>query len=198
MSDDLIFCTNPSEQSVLNRAGTDKFILVLDLPTVLKRELENDGKKGRDRLQISVHGTIIPEVQLPTIQVPYHGQTYNTTSHTRPNWQPLTVNFVVDNDFYNYWVIWKWISILNTPRTSIYGSEAQPLVDENNLGKHQAHISLYGLNEYNVPVIEFTYYYCFPISLAAINYSYREQGIIDSSFQLQFSQFDVKLLEPKK
>ena len=197
MEEDLL-CLNPEQQSVLNKAGTDKFILVLKLPSALQAELDVDSKKGRDRLQISVHGSIIPEVQLPTIPITYHGQTYNTTSHTRPNWQPLTVNFLVDNDFFNYWVIWKWISILNTPRTSIYGAEATPYTDENNIVKYQTHVSLYGLNEYNIPVIEFIYYYCFPTNLAAINYSYRDSGIIESSFQLQFSQFDVKLIQPKK
>lgn len=199
MSNVLEICPNPTEQSVLNRASIDKFQLILNIPTVLRNKIFEGKKIEIDQLQISVFGAVVPQIQVASVPVPFHGQTYNITSYTRPNYSPLDVNFVVDNDFYNYWIIWRWLGILNTPRTSEYESQSKFLMDENKISEYQTNVSLYGLNEYNTPAIEFQYYNCFPVALGSINYNYREQGsFINSSFQLQFSQFDVNLLTTKK
>jgi hypothetical protein len=195
MSEIIDICTNPTEQSVLNRASTDKFQLVLNLPTVLRDKIFQGKSVNIDKLQISVYGAVVPEIQVLPIPVPFHGQTYNVTSYTRPNYPPLNVNFVVDNDFYNYWVLWRWLAILNTPRTSEYESKSKSLLDRDKIVEYQTNVSLYALNEFNTPTVEFRYLYCFPISLGGINYNYREQGsFIETTFQLQYSQLEVNML----
>lgn len=187
-------CTNPLDQSILNRPSTDKFLLVLNMPEVLRHKIFESKKLNLTPLQISVYGSVVPSIQVPSIQAPFGGQTYNVSSHTRPNYQPLTVNFVVDNTFYNYWYLWKWLSILNTPRESNYGGSSRSLQGDDDLVEYQTNVSVFGLNEYNTPVIEFTYYYSFITNLGGINYNYRDNNMMESTFELQYSQFDVKLL----
>lgn len=187
-------CTNPTEQSILNRPSTDKFLLVLNMPEVLRHKIFENNKLNLTPLQISVYGSVVPTIQVPAIQVPFGGQTYNVSSHTRPNYQPLTVNFVVDNTFYNYWYLWKWLSILNTPRESNYAGNSRSIKGKDDLVEYQTNVSVFGLNEYNKPVIEFIYYYSFITNLGGINYNYRENNTMESTFELQYSQFDVKLL----
>ena len=191
-------CENPTEQSVLNRPSTDKFILILNMPQILKKEILKEKKLSIDPLQISVHGSVVPQIEVPPIPVPFGGQTYNVTSTSRPNYQPLDVNFVIDNQFHNYWLLWKWLALLNHPRKSSYegklGLERELLVKKIGQAEYETTISLWGLNEYNKPIIEFTFYNSFIISLGSITYSYRDNNMIESSFRLQYSQFDVKLL----
>ena len=93
---DLCETPQPTQQSVLNRPGKDKFILVLNLPQVLRKQSLADDLINIDPLQISIFGTIVPDVAVPSNEVRFGGQSYNVSSYTRPNYQPLTVNFVVE------------------------------------------------------------------------------------------------------
>jgi hypothetical protein len=196
-------CETPqaTQQSVLNRTGKDKFILVLNLPNVLKKQSLSDKLINIDPLQISIFGTIVPPSTVPATEVRFGGQSFNVTSHSRPNYPPLTVNFIIDNKFYNYWILWKWLSILNDPRESKYtGTDSRletPIDKSLNgvLAEYQTNFSVIGLNEYNQQTIEFIYYNGFITNLGGINYDYTDSDIIKSTVDFQFSQFDVKLIK---
>lgn len=108
-------------QSVLNKARKDKFLLVLDLPKVLKSINSNTRSNdlvNLDKLQFSVYGSPVPNISVPEQSVNTYGQTYNVTGMTRPKYDPISVGFTVDNNYDNYWVLWKWLSILNDPKKS--------------------------------------------------------------------------------
>jgi hypothetical protein len=106
-------------QSILNKARKDKFLLVLDVPKVLKKINSNTRSNNLvnlDRLQFSVYGTVVPKIVVPSEALNEYGQAYNVTSMSRPAYAPISVNFNVDNNFDNYWVLWKWLAILNDPK----------------------------------------------------------------------------------
>lgn len=201
MSDnDLCETPQPTQQSVLNRSGKDRFLLILNLPQILLKQSVSDELVNINPLQISIHGAVVPSIQVPSNEVRFAGQSYNVSSYARPNYPPLTVNFIVDNKFRNYWVLWKWLSILNDPKTSFYsGTDPKretwkDKVQDGILTEYQANFSVIGLNEYNEKNIEFIYYNGFITNLGGINYSYRDSDIIESTVEFQFSQLDVKLL----
>jgi hypothetical protein len=191
---------NPSQQSFLNKTSRDKFVLNLNLPFVLRKQKKNEPLLDIDNLQISVFGTIVPNVQIPANEVRFGGQSVNVSSYSRPNYQPLTVNFVIDNRFYNYWLLWKWLNILNDARTSVYtGSETDKLtpIDRTEIGnliEYQTIFSIFSLNEYNKKVVEFIYYNAFITDLGSIEYNYQNTELITSTVQFQFDQLDIKLL----
>jgi hypothetical protein len=202
MIEDNTLCDTPqpTQQSTLNRSSKDKFILVLNLPEVLRKDKFINELINIDPLQISIHGTVVPSIQVPSVGVPFGGQTLNVTSYTRPNYAPLTVNFVVDNKFRNYWILWKWLTILNDPLESNYtGTDPrlETYKERFNTGivtEYQANFSVLGLNEYNQQQIEFIYRNAFITNLGGITYSYRDSEIIESTAEFQFSQLDVQLL----
>lgn len=108
-------------QSVLNKARKDKFLLVLDIPKVLKKINSNyrsNNLINLDKLQFSVYGTLVPKISVPNETLNVYGQAYNVTSQYRPQYNPISIGFNVDNNFDNYWVLWKWLSILNNPMES--------------------------------------------------------------------------------
>lgn len=195
-------CETPqaTQQSVLNRSGKDRFLLVLNLPQVLLKQSISDELVSINPLQISIHGAVVPSIQVPSNEVRFGGQSYNVSSYARPNYPPLAVNFIVDNKFRNYWVLWKWLSILNDPKTSFYtGTDPKretwkDRLQDGILTEYQANFSVIGLNEYNEKNIEFIYNNGFITNLGGINYSYRDPDIIESTVEFQFSQLDVKLL----
>jgi len=196
---DLCETPQPTQQSVLNRSGKDKFLLVLDLPIILKKQSTLNPSIDIKPLQISVYGTVVPTVQVPPVEVRFGGQSYNVSSYSRPNYAPLNVNFVIDNKFKNYWLLWKWLTILNDPKKSGYTGtkpKTETLADKIERGllsEYQTNISVVGLNEYNEKTIEFIYYNAFIISLGGINYNYRDTEILETTAEFQFSQFDVKI-----
>ena len=199
MSD--VTCINPTQQSTLNRSSKDKFILILTLPYVLKKLSVNDPVLANlNSIEMSVFGTVVPDVSVPSIQVPYGGQVVNVSSHTRPNYAPLTVNFIVDNTYTNYYVLWKWLSVLNNPRNSTYDGtpdlhNQQSKYENLNAGsitEYEANFSILALNEYNETVTEFKYYNAFITNLKGINYSYKDGELLETSAEFQFSQFDIE------
>jgi hypothetical protein len=199
---DLDLCEQPqaTQQSVLNRVSKDRFLLVLNLPEVLKKQSRTDDLINLDPLQISVFGTIVPPSIVPANEVRFAGQSYNVSSYARPNYPPLTVSFIIDNKFRNYWILWKWLSILNDPRESKYtGTDPKnetfkDRIQSGNLTEYQSNFSVIGLNEYNQRTVEFIYFNGFITNLGGITYDYNDTEIIKSTAEFQFSQLDVKLL----
>lgn len=197
---DLCETPQPTQQSVLNRPGKDKFLLVLNLPQVLRKQSLADDLINIDPLQISIFGTIVPDIAVPSNEVRFGGQSYNVSSYTRPNYQPLTVNFVVDTKFKNYWILWKWLSILNDPKSSYYTGTDPKIetwkdrVESGIVTEYQTNFSVIGLNEYNQRSVEFVYYNAFITNIGGINYDYNDTELIKSTATFQFSQLDINLI----
>lgn len=202
MAIDNDLCQTPqaTQQSVLNRSGKDKFLLVLNLPSVLRKQSLANDLIDIDPLQISIYGAVVPPIIVPSNEVRFGGQSYNVSSYSRPNYPPLTVNFIIDNKFRNYWILWKWLTVLNEPTTSLYSGTDPKLetwkdrLDSGSLTEYQTNMSVLGLNEYNQQNIEFTYYNAFITNLGGINYDYNDTDFIKSTVEFQFSRLDVKLL----
>ena len=190
-------CINPTEQSVLNRSSKDKFVLILNLPAALRRLSHEDSLfKKVDPLQISIFGAVVPDVVVPPVPVSYGGQVINVSSHSRPNYTPLSVNFVVDNTYTNYYILWKWLALLNDPKESTYsgidGSSIHSLHEITQLKDYQTNFSVVALNEYNEIITEFKYYNAFITSLKGFSYSYKDPATLESSVEFQYSQFDME------
>lgn len=206
MSEAINLCEtgNPVEQSPLNVGLKDKFILVLTLPVVMRQLSTIEPNISLDPLQFKIFGAVVPPIQVPHNEVGFSGQVYNVSSYVRPNYDPLDVSFVVDNNYKNYWMLWKWLSILNDPLQSKYnGNDIKPEDWENrllsgNLSEYQANFSIYGKNEYNQSIIEFRYHNAFINSLGSINFNYKDSEVMESSVQFRFSQLEVFLKDPIK
>lgn len=190
-----------TSQSVLNKVRLDKFDLVLNLPKAFKsittkssrvQELVNLGY-----LQFSIYGAPVPAISVPAVEMPYAGQILHISSHARPAYPPLTVNFAIDNLFTNWWVLWKWLDLLNSARDSIYNAPVGAVPTSKvigTLGDYATTITVFGLNEFNKRIIQFNYYGAFVTELSEITYNYRSTDEANSTFTLEYAQFDSELL----
>ena len=185
-------------QSVLNKSRLDKFLLVFELPPSLKdinvRDQDDRNSKNvmRDTMHMSVYGAVVPELTVAAIEIPYGGSNLYQSAHARDPYPPVTVNFTIDNEFNNYWVIYKWLNLMHDQKTGIYDQDGQDTDDD--FTNYQTSMTLYGLDEYENRRIEFTYTKAFPTVLGNIEYNYRTTGEIETSFTFVYSQLHTKLL----
>jgi len=200
------------DQSTFNKSRLDKFLLVLNLPPVLKNISTNDlaGRGNNsligDSLQFSVYGSVIPSVNVPEETLGYGGQAYKISTNNRPAYDNVNVNFTVDNNFNNYWVIYKWLDYMNDEKLSKFNGKeitTTPNVSPKELKQnktlvpptlYQTDLTIYGLDEFDKEKIKFTYTKAFPVTLGSINYNYRDAGEIETSFEFAFSQLLVDLV----
>jgi len=187
-------------QSPFNKERKDKFVLVIPTPKVLSSDVSKTIRKNDfvnpDAVQFSIYGSVIPEVSIPNVEMRYSGQNLNVTSHNRPTYQPITVNFTIDNRFNNYWFIYKWLDKLQDDKRGYFDTSQNydngSVVEDD----YMANFTIYGLDEYNKKIVQFDFTKGFPIQLGGINYSYRDATEIESTFSLAYSQFLVTLLDP--
>ena len=103
-------------QSAFNKERKDKFVMVLPIPEFLKKDVSKNSRSNNqvnpDSVQFSIYGSIVPKVVVENVPIRYSGQTLNVTSYNRPEYDPVTVNFTIDNRFNNYWFIYKWLDKL--------------------------------------------------------------------------------------
>lgn len=199
------------QQSILNKNRKDKFLLILNLPDPLKKinifsQTERDSSKvNLDSLQYSIYGTVVPNTIVAPVSLPFGGQSLNVTTGKRDNYSEVTVNFTVDNTFSNWWVLWKWLNFINDASMSKLDSgdlikfpkDSNDKVVYNstmNLQPYQTNITIFGLDEYNVKKIQWTYTKAFITNLNGINYNYRDSGEIESAFTFTFTQLVTELL----
>lgn len=197
-----------SYQPVLNKARKDKFDLILTLPkcfkniNINKQQLPAKGEVNLDSLQFSIYGSPVPDIAVPEMQVPFSGQTPRLSSHTREAYEAITVNFAVDNQYKNYWYLWKWLGILNDSRRGYSDAEKllrkiyDPSTTATNtqLEDYSTKITIVGYDEYNKETVRFDYFGSFITKLGRIDYNHRDGEEVNCNFSFVFSQMDVNLV----
>jgi len=224
--------TISDKQSIFNKARKDRFILVLTLPAILRdKNTPLLTKRAQEliqleSLQFAIWGSPVPDIIIPSQDLTIYGQPYKVTSQARQSYAPISINFAVDNRFNNFWVLWRWLEILNDPLLSgmpehfaeyqakkgknnkpnknklsekyqgMSNLEFQQISMKNNFLDYQTIMTVYGLDEYHRKVIQFNYLNAFITQLGGITYNYRDPTEIESSFQFVFNQLEVTLLDP--
>lgn len=191
----------PTIQSILNKASSDKFLMVLGLPPIIQ-SLNTSNQKDRtghtvnlNSLQFAVHGSVVPASYVPQVDVRFGGQTTKVTSYSRPSYPNISVDFAVDNGFRNYFAMWKWLQLLNDERKSIYNADHhKALIGLKNRHLYMTDLNIFARDEYNKNVAKFTYTNAFITRLEGIEYSNQNPEQIESKFEFAFSQLHMELL----
>jgi len=190
--------SNVNQQSILNKARNDKFLLVFDVPPILKtfsRVFNSDKDTKRvvpDSVQFSIFGTVVPEITVPAIENRYAGNTLYVSSNSKNSYPPVNVKFAIDSQYTNYWTIYQWLNLLHDEREGRYN--ASNIVVDKNFDDYQANLTIFGLDEFDNKVIKFTYTKAFPTSVDTIDYNYQGGEEIVSGFVFVYSQLHVELL----
>lgn len=189
-----------THQSVLNKARQDKFILVFDLPPILKQigrhyERNNDVVQP-DSVQFSVFGTMVPEITVKGVETRFAGSTLYLTSHSKDSYPPVSIKFMVDSMYNNYYTMYSWLNLLHDQKTGVYNQQGL-MPEDANFNDYQTDLTVYGLDEYGKKRISFTYTKAFPTTVDGITYNQKaDQGEeIESGFTFLYSQMHVNILD---
>jgi len=188
------------QQSVLNKSRADKFLLVFDIPPILKefnKKFNQDNTSIiSDSVQFSIFGTAVPEITVPATETRYAGSTLYVTSHSKNPYPPVSVQFKVDNEYKNYWVIYQWLNLLHDQYTGTYNAREINAADpDENFKDYQANLTIYGKDEFNNNRIKFTYTKAFPTTVDKIDYNYQTADEITSGFTFVYSQLHTEVMD---
>ena len=189
---------NHYDQTFLNKSRKDKFTLTLVLPKELiphnKKFDRSNNNVNLDSIQFAIYGVVVPKNSIPAEEARQAGSTVFVSSHNKPSYEPVSVNFTIDNEFNNYWVIHKWLDLLRNEKTGIYdGSEFYN--KDMGLGKYSTDFILTAKDEFHNDVIQWTYKSAFPVGLGDITYNHRDAGEVETSFEFVFRRIETNLLK---
>jgi hypothetical protein len=185
-------------QSPLNKARKDKFLMVFDLPPVLKQIQSKYNRDNKtllpDTVQFSIYGTVVPGVTVKGVPARYAGDTLYVSSHSKDPFPPVNIKFKVDSGYNNYFVIDRWLNLLHDEKTGQYNQGGIPI--DGNFADYQIDMTVYGLDEYDNKVIKFIYTKAFPTSIDELSWDETATGDMEMEcgFTFVFSQRRVELI----
>jgi len=189
-------------QSILNKSRNDKFMFLFGLPAIFKKIQDPVLKEDLhdDKIEFSVYDISTPSISIPPISLGYSGQTYKTSSFSRPDYPPLQLKFFLDNGYQNYYILWKWLNLFNDAASSdseILTSNTIPHEKgeyfKNPMSEYTTNIKVVTLDEYNNKLITFEYTDAFITSLGGLNYSHQEGVELSCSATFAYNQFYTTL-----
>lgn len=184
-------------QSPLNKTLEDKFLFVMNLPDCLKnlktkyvKQMASAGI-GKNAISWSLTNVQIPRESIKAQSMPYAGGHHYVSSHTKTPYDPLKIEFTIDNKYANYFTIYEWMNLIYHEKEGHFDAE--------NLAKgkygSQAYgttLAIVGTDEYDKPIIQWTFTHAFPIDLTSIKLDYQNTGEIKCSCDFAFSQMYIK------
>ena len=192
---------NTMQQAMLNKSRADKFLLVFDIPPIL-REINKNSTQDQsnatlisDSVQFSIFGAAVPEITVAAQETRYAGSTLYVSSHSKEPFPPVTVKFNVDNEYKNYWVIYQWLNLLHDQYEGRYNQRELNLSKDSDFRDYQTNLTIYGKDEFNNNRIKFTYTKAFPTTIEAITYNYQTADEITSGFTFVYSQLHTEVID---
>lgn len=184
-------------QSPLNKTLEDKFLFVMNLPDCLKNVQSKYIKKlssagiGKNAVAWSLTNVQIPRESIKAQSMPYAGGHHYVSSHVKTPYDPLKIEFKIDNKYANYFTIYEWMNLMYHEKEGYY--------DADNIAKGQigsqayaTSLAVIGTDEYDKPVIQWSFTHAFPTEIPSIKLDYQNTGEITCSCEFVFSQMYIK------
>ena len=190
-------------QSPLNKTISDKFIFIMNLPECLKNaqnkyvQSMSEAGIGRDAITWSLTNVSIPRNSIKAESIPYGGGHYYVSSHTKTPYDALKIDFKIDNKYANYYTIYEWMNLIYHEKHGHYNAEG--ITNKVGTDAYATNIAVVATDEYNEPVIQWTFTKAFPVEVPSLELNYQKTDEINCSCTFYFSQMYVKnfALNPK-
>ena len=172
----------------LNYAVQNKWIA--DIPVSMI--LENTGD-----ISLNLTTFAIPAVDINAVTVNFKGTSIETPgSVVQASSKELTFNYIIDSNWANYKVLYKYVDQLARFTKIVKSEEYSTRGLGNTLyKKFSIPITVYLLNEFKDRVMEFKYYNCWIKSFAELSMSYTDvPSEVTHSFTIAYSDFELKAI----
>lgn len=184
-------------QSPLNKTLEDKFMFVMNLPDCLKnvqskyiKELSQAGI-GKNSICWALTNVQIPRESIKAESMPYAGGHHYVSSHTKSPYDSLKIEFKIDNKYANYFTIYEWLNLIYHEKEGHF--DADKLAGgQYGSQTYATSLAVIGTDEYDKPVIQWSFTHAFPTDLSSIKLDYQNTGEITCSCEFVFSQMYIK------
>jgi len=186
------------KQSPLNRARKDKFILVFDLPPILKQIASKYTRNNKtilpDSVQFSIKQVTMPGITVKGTAARFAGDTLYLSTHSKDPYPPVSLKFNVDSGYNNYFTIDRWLNLLHDQYNGRYNAENLGVDD--NFSDYQTDMTLYALDEYDKKVASFKYTKAFPTSIDDLDFDQTatDDMELECGFTFLFSQRHFEII----
>lgn len=190
------------DQSTLNKSRNDKFLLLFGLPKGMADKTDDVLKKdyNDNKIELSIFSLSLPDVSIPPISLGYGGQTYKTSSFSRPDYSSLDIKYFIDNGYHNYYILWKWLNLFNDSKYSVSEiTNTSTLPHDNTLEldnpfyDYVTDLNLIVMDEYNNKLMKITYQDAFITGLGGVNYSHQDGAEIVGSVSFSYNQLHINM-----
>lgn len=184
-------------QSPLNKTIEDKFIFVMNLPECLKNAQSkyikalSDAGIGKNAISWTLTNVTIPRESIKAESIAYAGGHHYVSSHVKTPYDPLRIEFKIDNKYANYFTIYEWMNLIYHENEGRF--DAQNLAG-GKIGSqvYATSMAVVGTDEYDKPVIQWSFTNAFPTEIPSIKLDYQGTGEITCSCEFVFSQMFIK------
>jgi hypothetical protein len=121
----------------------------------------------------------------------YAGGHHYVSSHTKTPYDPLKIEFKIDNKYANYFTIYEWMNLMYHEKEGHFDAENLAL-DKVGSEVYGTQLAVIGTDEYNKPIIQWSFLNAFPTELQSIKLNYQNTGEITCSCSFVFSQMYIK------
>jgi len=159
----------------LNKALTGNYELIFPMIPVVEKP------KDMDIFTLNIYGTVIPSMTLGTTEPTWQNGSY-PMAIAPTVFEPWFVNFNVDSDFCNWYILHKWILFINSPTKGIERPHSEYAVDA----------TLKIINNDAVEVMKINIYNIYPTLLNEVQLSYRDgETNLESGVNFNYSTYEA-------
>lgn len=160
----------------LNNAHSDKFELVFPPFPIM------DTLGEAREFSMNIFDSVMPGMSIPTQEEHWMG-----ALHHRPmdniEFQPYNVSFVVDENWENWYFLFKWLNFINNNKDNFANRKSDLTINPN--------ILLRG--NFNNLIMKITLFNAFPTELGEVSLNYRNgQEFLESSFTLLYDYYEIE------
>lgn len=183
-------------QSPLNKTISDKFIFVMNLPECLKNiqnkyiQAISEAGIGKNAITWSLTNVEIPRNSIKAESIPFGGGHVYISSHTKTPYDALKIEFKIDNKYANYFTIYEWMNLMYHEKKGHYNGDE--ITNKIGIDAYGTNIAVVGTDEYNNPIIQWTFTKAFPVEIPSIKLDYQNTDEITCSCTFYFSQMYIK------
>ena len=135
-------------------------------------------------LVLNIHGAVIPGLSVEIIESQWQGMSVEIGGATL--FEDWTVSFIVDNELYNWHLLYQWMMLICNKSDIPCGSFPNYKID--------AHIKV--TNNFNQTILKIKFIDVWPKALGAVSFSYREgQSILESDLTLSITRYEVDRID---
>lgn len=186
-------------QSPLNKAVVDRYYFIMKLPDCMQKKSSAwvlaQQEKGFDKNTVgwSIKTSNVPSDNIKSQDIGYGGASMTVSSHTKSQYNPLKIEFRIDNRYGNYMVVKEWMDLIQDDMEGYFDSNN--IADGDKLGDYATDVTIVALDEFNNPVISWRYTHCFPTDISELSLDYTKSEEIDMTVEFKFSQKKVTYLQ---